>query len=61
LPPGRFKLATKPDVTGSPVVKMIGFVVVASLAARVAGGPPAKIATTLLLIRSAARNGKRSY
>ena len=39
LPPGRFRLATKPVATGSkPVKKMIGMDVVAALAATI-GGP----------------------
>jgi hypothetical protein len=39
LPPGRFRLATRPFLTGSPpVVKTIGTVVVAALAASAAGG-----------------------
>src|SRR4051812_30983870 len=43
LPPGRRRLATKPDSTGSlPLVKTIGIVEVAAFAARAAGGACAK-------------------
>ena len=43
LPPGRFRLATRPSLTGSPpIVKTIGIVVVAALAASAAGVPPAR-------------------
>src|SRR5215467_7475477 len=48
LPPGRLRLATSPALTGSsPVVKTIGTVVVAALAARAEMVPPvaAKIVT----------------
>jgi len=46
LPPGRLRLATSPDATGSsPTAKNIGIVVVAALAATTAG-PFAKIAAT---------------
>src|SRR5262249_10301341 len=38
LPPGRFRLATKPSLIGSsPIVKTIGMVVVAAFAASAAG------------------------
>ena len=41
LPPGRLRLATRPNLTGSvPAVKTIGIVVVAALAANAAGSPP---------------------
>src|SRR5262249_46890428 len=41
LPPGRLRLATRPTLTGSsPVVKTIGTVVVAALAARAEMVPP---------------------
>jgi hypothetical protein len=39
FPPGRAKLATSPDPTGSPVCETIGIVVVARWAARVVGVP----------------------
>ena len=38
LPPGRFRLATNPNCTGSvPVVKTMGIVLVAAFATRLAG------------------------
>jgi hypothetical protein len=41
LPPGRLKLATRPSLTGSPpVVKTIGMVAVAALAASAGTTPP---------------------
>ena len=41
LPPGRLRLATRPSLTGSPpMVKTIGIVEVAALAASAAGVPP---------------------
>ena len=40
LPPGRFRLATRPSLTGSPPIeKTIGIVAVAALAAIAAYGP----------------------
>ena len=42
LPPGRLRLATRPMLTGSaPILKTIGIVVVAALAATAAGLSPA--------------------
>jgi hypothetical protein len=42
LPPGRLRLLTKPDLTGSrPLRNTIGIVVVAALAASTAGGETA--------------------
>src|SRR5215470_12550934 len=42
LPPGRLRLATRPAPTGSPpLLKTIGIVCVAALAASAAGSPPA--------------------
>src|SRR5262249_10603860 len=47
LPPGRFRLATRPSLTGSrPVVKTIGTVAVAALAAGAAGLVPTAITAT---------------
>jgi hypothetical protein len=44
LRPGRFRLATKPSVSGSPAVSnTIGMVVVAALITSAAGVPPAAI------------------
>src|SRR5262249_30431073 len=44
FPPGRLKLATKPNLIGSaPVTKTMGIVAVAALAASTAGGPNALI------------------
>jgi len=41
LPPGRLRLATSPVSTGSPpIVKTIGMVAVAALAASADGSPP---------------------
>ena len=46
LPPGRFRLATRPSLTGSkPTTNTIGMVVVAALAAT-AAGPFATITLT---------------
>src|SRR5262245_6057263 len=61
LPPGRFKLATRPNLIGSsPVVNTIGTVEVAVLAARAAGLVVAAMTVTLRWIRSAASAGSRS-
>src|SRR5262249_49956069 len=59
LPPGRFKLATRPSLTGSlPVWKTIGIVEVAAFAARAgAEVPPAAITATRRRTRSAASAG----
>ena len=41
LPPGRGRLATKPSATGStPTIMTMGLLLVARLAARIAGVPP---------------------
>src|SRR5215475_6919572 len=40
FPPGRFRLSTKPALTGSPVTNTIGIVEVACFAATAEGGPP---------------------
>src|SRR6516162_8385080 len=62
LPPGRLRLATSPVATGSEaVVKTIGMVWVAAIAARTPSRlPPTKITSTLRLTRSAAKAGIRS-
>ena len=47
LPPGRFRLATRPSWTGSPPIsKTIGMVVVAAFAASAAGVVVAAITVT---------------
>jgi hypothetical protein len=47
LPPGRLRLATRPDWTGStPELKTIGIVSVAALAANAGGTPAATITAT---------------
>ena len=52
LPPGRFKLATSPASTGSAAVrKTIGIVLVAALAATIAGVLPG-VAITVTLRRN---------
>ena len=59
LPPGRFRLATRPDLTGSPpCVKTIGIVVVAALAASAAGRAGRDDHGHLRRTRSAASAGK---
>ena len=61
FPPGRARLATNPEPTGSLSNPMItGMVVVAFLAALVSAGPPVTISSTLRRTRSAARSGSRS-
>src|SRR5262249_27145171 len=62
LPPGRFRLATSPDSTGStPTLKTIGMVVVAVFAASAAATTPAvTITSTWRRTKSAARAGSRS-
>ena len=48
FPPGRFRLATRPSVTGSVAVSnTIGIVAVAAFAANDEGLPPAAITATL--------------
>jgi hypothetical protein len=60
FPPGRFKLATKPSLTGSsPVMKVIGIEFVAAFAPATEG-LFAKITVTRLLTKSAASDGRRS-
>src|SRR5262249_51611220 len=62
LPPGWRTLLTSPIFTGSaPVTNTTGMVVVAFLAAKLDGGPPAAAITrTLRRTRSAASSGTRS-
>ena len=61
LPPGRFRLATRPSLTGSsPVAKTIGIVAVASLAARAAGKPLAQMTRAGRRTSSTASAGDRS-
>jgi len=58
FPPGWLRLDTKPSSIGlPPLVNTIGIVVVAALAATTAGGPPARIALTRRLTKSAASLG----
>src|SRR5215468_960647 len=60
LPPGRARLATRPNLTGSsPPTKTIGIVVVAALAAN-AEVPTVAITATRRRTRSAASAGSRS-
>ena len=60
LPPGRLRLATRPCATGSPpVLKTIGIVVVAALAANTAL-PKVEITATRRRTRSADNSGSRS-
>src|SRR5262249_42209162 len=62
FPPGRLSVATRPSFTGSEAVaKTIGIVVVAALAASVAGVPPVAITATLRRTNSATSSGNRSY
>src|SRR5262249_41349306 len=62
FPPGRFKLATKPSLTGSPATNTIGIVEVACFAATAEGGPPVATSTfTRRCTNSAANAGSRSY
>ena len=60
--PGRLRLTTRPNATGSPpVVKTIGMVVVAAFAASAAGVLAATSTATRRRTRSAASAGSRSY
>src|SRR5262249_48371069 len=63
LPPGRARLATRPNLTGSsPTPNTIGIVEVAALAASEAGLlPGVAITATRRRTRSAMSDGKRSY
>ena len=59
--PGRLRLVTSPDATGSPpTVKTTGMVLVAALAASAAASPLAAITATRRRTRSAASAGSRS-
>ena len=61
LPPGRAKLATSPERTGSPIPRAtIGIVLVAFLAARAPGVVQVKSTSTLCPITSAMSAGRRS-
>ena len=61
LPPGRLRLATSPNATGSlPVKQTIGMVVVAAFAGTAAVAPAATITATWRRTRSAASAGSRS-
>ena len=61
LPPGRAKLATSPERTGSPIaMATIGIVLVAFLAAIAPGVLPVTITSTLRPITSAISAGSRS-
>jgi len=61
LPPGRLKLATRPCATGSRLVlKTMGIVVVAALAASAAAISGAVITATFRWTRSTARADNRS-
>ena len=63
LPPGRFRLATRPNLMGSlPVTKTMGIVVVAALAASAESVPPVVTSTSTGWRRSSAtKAGRRSY
>ena len=61
LPPGRARLATNPEPTGSLSNAMtMGIVTVASLAGRVDAGPAVTMTSTLRRTSSAASSGRRS-
>jgi hypothetical protein len=61
LPPGRARLATRPSLTGSSaMLKTMGMVVVAALAANAAATPNAAITETWRRTSSAASAGSRS-
>jgi hypothetical protein len=60
LLPGRARLATKPNPTGSPLAKTIGIVEIALFAANAGEVPPmGAITSTLPATRSAANAGSR--
>ena len=61
LPPGRFRLATRPRRIGSVDWNTIGMVVVAAFAASVAGVPPVTMTFTPRRTRSTAIDGSRSF
>src|SRR5262249_40077840 len=61
LPPGRAKLATMPPAIGSPMIAItMGMVVVARLAAAVAGVPCVTITSTLRRTNSSASARRRA-
>jgi hypothetical protein len=62
LPPGRARLATSPVSTGSAAMPpmTIGIVLVACLAAKLAGVPEARMSCTFMATSSAASAGSRS-
>src|SRR5437867_3308141 len=61
LPPGRARLVTKPEATGSATTVMTtGMVLVACATARMAGVEPTTMTSTLRRTSSAARPGRRS-
>src|SRR5262249_36844822 len=61
FPPGLLRLATRPNLTGSPpVLKTIGTVEVTALAAAAAVIPVATSTATGMRTSSAASDGKRS-
>jgi hypothetical protein len=60
LPPGRAKLAISPEATRSPVLPMIGIVLVAFCAARIAGSLKARITLAFARTSDWASSGKRS-
>src|SRR5262245_15995028 len=62
FPPGRFKLATKPSLTGSPATNTIGIIEVACFAATADASPPVATSTfTRRCTNSAASAGSRPY
>src|SRR5262245_60538849 len=62
LPPGRARLATRPNLTGSsPTPNTIGIVVVAAFAACAIRLPGVAMTATRRRTRSAMRAGRRSY
>ena len=61
LPPGRFKLGTRPADRSSPMKKTTGIVAVAAFVATAAAAPTAAITPARRAISSAAKAGSRSY
>src|SRR5262245_18006764 len=62
LPPGRLRLATRPNLTGSlPITKTIGIVVLVALTASAGAVATAAIAATRRSTRSDASTGSWSY
>src|SRR5262249_60890794 len=61
IPPGRLSLAPSPSARGSqPIVKTIGSVVVARLAARAVGSPPVEAITANLTLDQLSRQHRQS-